>query len=509
MAHFGELPDDVLWRVLWYVAGEHAKTAVEVVPLVCRRWRNVLRELCTDVTLGSRSRIDPRGSIGCSLAVAVARFRRVSEVDASLFSRLDLRDTPVLQSLSRLSLSGCTGVSDEGLGVIAAKCVHLTSLSLELCVAVSADGIGALAHGLHELEHLNLRSCGGVNDRALSAIAVGCPRIMHLDLSRCHGVSDSGLVALGSLRLPLRILSLRGCTLVSDIGIEALARGCRTLESLDMGNAHNNITQAALVSVGRWCPALEHLCLQDWLGALDIGLAAVGDGCPGFNRLILTFWRASSTQLLAGIRAVGATCKALAVVDLGYCDAVVGLKALARGCPGLKRLSLSMSTVGDDDLVAFAHNCRDLTHLDIPNGDITDAGLAVLGSACGNLLKLDIGGCGAVSDAGLAALCEGCRQLTQLRVACCPRLTDVGLIAIGSRLRGLLALDVCGCFGISASGVSEVAARCPRLATLTASRDMPWVTARGPGTFRGAHPGVRICEVDLDQLYVNRMAVRR
>ena len=65
------LSDDVLAKVLSMVARLDCKTATETVPLVCTRWKRVLRTTCSDVMLKFYE-------VGSYIDTAILRFKSVS-----------------------------------------------------------------------------------------------------------------------------------------------------------------------------------------------------------------------------------------------------------------------------------------------------------------------------------------------------------------------------------------------------------------------------------------------
>ena len=195
-----------------------------------------------------------------------------------------------VETLTALGLSGCKGVTDEGVRHLARlpslQHLDLTGTSVTdaglqvlrhlpqlrtLSLAwnrVTGEGIGALAH-CDELEHLNLW-VPQVGDAALRALA-GKRRLHHLGIA----LTDQGLALLHDLpvfkswqggRAELSLighkslpnhLSLRGT--FTDRGMRHL-RGLDGLFSLDIGDSRLGITAAAL----------EPLVSLPHLGALGV-----------------------------------------------------------------------------------------------------------------------------------------------------------------------------------------------------------------------------------------------
>ncbi len=198
------LPDDVLAKVLGMVARRDCKTAVEAVPLVCRRWQRVQKTLCGDVALDMRH-------IGCSLETVLQRFKSVTGL------RLE-----------------CIRYStqDSDLTLIAKNCRSLTQLSLHECGEVTDAGVIAIAENCKSLTLLNLHNCWRVTDDGVIAIAENCKSLTTITLSNCDQVTDAGVIAIAENCKSLTILYLKHCEEVTDAGVIAIAENCKSLTYL-------------------------------------------------------------------------------------------------------------------------------------------------------------------------------------------------------------------------------------------------------------------------------------
>ncbi|KAI4323822.1 hypothetical protein L6164_023400 [Bauhinia variegata] len=120
-----------------------------------------------------------------------------------------------------------------------------------------------------------------------------------------------------------------------------------------------------------------------------------------------------------------------------------GLKALASGCPNLRRLQvIGASELG---LLSVAEECPTLQELELQNcNDNVLRGIA----ACGNLQILKLVGtidgfyCSVVSDIGLTILAQGCKRLVKLELSGCEGSFD-GIKAIGKCCQMLEELTFC------------------------------------------------------------------
>uniref|UniRef100_A0A2P2K6Y0 Grr1 plant n=1 Tax=Rhizophora mucronata TaxID=61149 RepID=A0A2P2K6Y0_RHIMU len=112
----------------------------------------------------------------------------------------------------------------------------------------------------------------------------------------------------------------------------------------------------------------------------------------------------------------------------------VGLRAVARGCPSLKVLSLwNLPFVGDEGLLEIASGCHLLEKLDLSQCTaITDKGLAAIAKNCPNLTDLVIESCANIGNEGLQAVGQYCRNLRSISIKHCPVVGDQGIAGLVS-----------------------------------------------------------------------------
>ncbi|CAL0323173.1 unnamed protein product [Lupinus luteus] len=110
----------------------------------------------------------------------------------------------------------------------------------------------------------------------------------------------------------------------------------------------------------------------------------------------------------------------------------LGLKAVARGCPSLKTLSIwSVATIGDGGLIEIASGCQQLE-------------------------KLDLCRCPTISDKALIAVATNCPNLTELLLESCPNIGNEGLEAIGKCCSNLRSISIKDCTSVSDQGIASL-----------------------------------------------------
>ncbi|KAE8056370.1 hypothetical protein FH972_013148 [Carpinus fangiana] len=110
----------------------------------------------------------------------------------------------------------------------------------------------------------------------------------------------------------------------------------------------------------------------------------------------------------------------------------VGLRAIARGCPSLRVLSLwNLSSVGDEGLCEIANGCHLLEKLELCQcPEITDNALLAVAKHCPNLTDLTIESCSKMGNEGLQAIGRCCHNLKSISIKDCPLLGDQGVASL-------------------------------------------------------------------------------
>ncbi|KAJ9167739.1 hypothetical protein P3X46_019342 [Hevea brasiliensis] len=111
-----------------------------------------------------------------------------------------------------------------------------------------------------------------------------------------------------------------------------------------------------------------------------------------------------------------------------------GLRAIARGCPSLKALTLwKLPLVGDEGLYEIANGCHMLEKLDLCGCPaISDKGLLAIARNCPNLTDLTIEACSGIGNEGLQAVGRYCTNLKSISIENCPVVGDQGISGLVS-----------------------------------------------------------------------------
>nr|XP_032818828.1 F-box/LRR-repeat protein 7-like isoform X1 [Petromyzon marinus] len=267
--------------------------------------------------------------------------------------------------LRRLEVSGCGEISNRGLLEVVTRCPNLEHLDVSDCPEITCVSLipeaSCQACPLHSrhllLRHLDMSGCSGLTDEGLLAVARHCPRLARLYLRRCPGVADGGLRALARHCTALRELSLCDCPTATDAGLRdvAAALGPR-LRYLSLAHCER-VTDVTLRCLGRRCPGLRYLNARGCLGVTDRGLESLGRGCPRLRSLDV-----GRCPLVTdvGLEVLARGCPGLKRLGLKGCEGVSerGLRGVALCCPGLQLLSVQDCNLSPDTLRFVQQHCR-------------------------------------------------------------------------------------------------------------------------------------------------------
>ncbi|CAM0947951.1 unnamed protein product [Alopecurus aequalis] len=165
-------------------------------------------------------------------------------------------------------------IRDRGLQVVAQTCKNLQRLRVER------------GYGIPESAH------GSVTQVGLMALAQGCP---HLQYCAVHvsDITNAGLEAIGTYSKNLNdfrlvLLGTGPLTIESplDDGVRELLRGCTKLRRFAFYVRPGTLSDRGLSYVGQFSNTVRYMLLGN-VGASDDGLLAFARGCPSLQKLEL------------------------------------------------------------------------------------------------------------------------------------------------------------------------------------------------------------------------------
>lgn len=233
-------------------------------------------------------------------------------------------------------------------------------------------------------------------------------------------------------------------------------------------------------------------------GVTNTGLKAVARGCPSLR--VLSLWNLSIIGD-DGLIEIANECHLLEKVDLYQCPAITdkALLAIAKNCPGLTSLTLeSCPSIGNESLQAIGHCCPNLKSITIKNcARIGDQGIANLFSSAGNQLTKARLEALSVSDVSLAVIGRYGSALTDLTLVSLQNVKERGFWVMGSckGLVNLQSFSVTACQGVTDAGLEAVGKGSPNLKRVCL-RKCAFVSDNGLVSFAKAAASVESIQLD-------------
>jgi F-box and leucine-rich repeat protein 2/20 len=365
--------------------------------------------------------------------------------------------------LKDITLGGRVKISGTGLLELAANLPGMTSIDLRLTSHMTHLGITAIAKRCPALVKISvLQGCESTSssvelNKSIRAIARGCPKLQTFSISWCYWLSDASLAFLAERCKELRSVCLHGCDLVTVRAIRAIANSCPDLEKLSIGgrrtyDSHgtsciSQITDESFIIVGQKCSKLVDFSISHH-NVADIGIAALARGCPQLRRFYAHDCQSISTD---GMMALTHGCKELRTIVLYGCERIKddSLFRIAEGCLELTSFTIiSCQKVSKSGISFIVRGCEKLTSITMKNcRRIDDTALIAIGSSCANLREITMekhinSTSQEFSDRGLTAIACGCPALESISISYSPNITDASVIVLAQKCLQLKSITL-------------------------------------------------------------------
>lgn len=321
-----------------------------------------------------------------------------------------LQKLSVLQSIK---LDGCL-VTCSGLEAIGNWCVSLRELSLSKCSGVTDEGLSFVVTKHKDLRKLDITCCRNITDVSIDHITESCTKLTSLRMESCTRVLREAFVLIGQRCHFLEELDLTDNE-IDDKGLESISR-CTKLSSLKLGICLN-ITEKGLSHIGMCCSKLKELDLYRCVGMADSGISAIAYACTGLEMINIAYCKSiTDTSLIQLSR-----CTRLNTFECRGCPLItsVGLAAIAVGCRQLTKLDIKKCyNIDDTGMIPLAHFSQNLRQINLSYSSVTDVGVLSLASiSC--LQSMTILHTKGLTPSGLAAALLACGGLTKVKLHSC------------------------------------------------------------------------------------------
>ncbi|KAK2432585.1 F-box/LRR-repeat protein [Trifolium repens] len=315
-----------------------------------------------------------------------------------------------LSMLQSITLDGCI-ITSDGLKAIGNLGISLKELSLSKCSGVTDEALSFLVSKHRDLRKLDITCCRKITDVSIASIANSCRSLTSLKMESCTLVSSEAYILIGQKCHYLEELDLTDNE-IDDEGLESISR-CSRLSSLKLGICLN-ITDRGVAYVGMCCSKLKELDLYRCTGVTDLGISAIASGCPDLEMINTAYCTSITDRALFCL----SKCANLQTLEIRGCLLVtsIGLASISMNCKQLSRLDIKKCyNIDDSGMIPLAHFSQNLRQINLSYSSVTDVGLLSLaGISClQNFTLLHLQG---LSPQGLAAALLACGGLTKAKL---------------------------------------------------------------------------------------------
>ncbi|KAL2168874.1 hypothetical protein VTG60DRAFT_6776 [Thermothelomyces hinnuleus] len=312
-------------------------------------------------------------------------------------------------------------ITEASIDAITENCPRLQGLNISGCQRVSNESLVRLAQRCKYLKRLKLNDCTQLQDSAVLAFAENCPNILEIDLQQCRSIGNEPITALFTKGHALRELRLANCELIDDSAFLSLPsnRKYEHLRILDLSSSMG-ITDRAIEKIIEVAPRLRNLVLQKCRNLTD-----------------------------AAVYAISRLERNLHFLHLGHCSQITddGVKRLVSMCTRIRYIDLGCCTNLTDDSVTRLANLPKLKRIGLVKcANITDASVIALANANrrprmrrdahGNLIPGEYSSSQSCLERVHLSYCTNLTQTSIIRLLnSCPRLTHLSLTGVQAFLR--------------------------------------------------------------------------
>ncbi|KAI4355793.1 hypothetical protein L6164_004533 [Bauhinia variegata] len=464
------LPDHLVWEILSRIKKSSDRNSFS---LVCKRLYHLDNSQRHSLRVGCG--MDPANE---ALTCLCKRFSTLSKVEITYAGWM-----------SKLGKQ----LDDQGLLILANHCPSLSNLTLSYCTFITDVGLRYLA-SCCKLSSLRLNFTPRITGCGILSLVVGCKNLSRLHLIRCLNVSSvEWLEYLGKLGT-LEDLSIKNCRAIGEGDLIKLGPGWQKLKRLqfEVDANYRYMKVYDRLSVDSWqkqcvpCENMLELSLVNCIISPGRGLACVLRKCKNLEKIHL--------DMCVGVRDCDIICLSQRSSNL---ESISFRVPSDFSLPSLVNNQLRLT---DESLKAIAQNCSKLKSVRVSFSDgefpssssFTLNGILCLIQKC-PVQELALDHVYSFNDIGMEALCGG-EYLESLELVRCQEISDEGLQLV-SQFPRLNMLRLRKCLGISDDGLKPLVGSFKL--DLLAVEDCPQISERG---LQGAAKSVSFRQ-DLSWMY--------
>lgn len=398
-----------------------------------------------------------------------------NDLEDSLFGRLS-----VCNRLERLTLTGCTQISDEMIGSVVANCKHLVAadfsevhqltdatvfaiaqncprlqgINLTGCKQVTSASVAALAKNCKLMRRVKLCNCELVGDEALSTLAEHCPVLLEVDLINCPLISDKSVRKIWQYSFHMRELRLAQCGKLTDLAFPAPPSSL----------AHaGTYTIAGAASMANSAPASRGASPMGFQTGARPGYATSSEALP-------TSMMMPDAPVHTHLRA-GRLFDHLRILDLTNCSTIsdASIEGIVSNVPRLRNLILAKCTrLTNESAYSIARLGKNLHYLHLGHvSNLTDRAVCHLARSCTRLRYIDLACCLQLTDLSVIELAANLPKLRRIGLVRVSNLTDQAIYSLVERYTSLERIHLSYCENITVPAIFWLLERLSRLTHLS------------------------------------------
>ncbi|CCU81875.1 ubiquitin ligase complex F-box protein GRR1 [Blumeria hordei DH14] len=180
------------------------------------------------------------------------------------------------QHLLALDISGDIQITERSMEVLAKNCPRLQGLNITGCIRISSTSMALVADRCRYIKRLKLNDCNQLDDTAIIEFAKKCPHILEIDLHQCKNIGNESITALLQNGRSLRELRLANCDLISDSALLSLPvdRKYENLRILDLTFC-TRLTDRAVEKIIKVAPRLRNVVFAKCRLLTDVAIDAI------------------------------------------------------------------------------------------------------------------------------------------------------------------------------------------------------------------------------------------
>ncbi|KAG8742253.1 SCF ubiquitin ligase complex subunit [Ceratobasidium sp. 414] len=358
------------------------------------------------------------------------------------------------------------------------------------------DTVVSRIAGCTRLERLTLVGCSALTDESLETILRGMPHLVALDLTGVSSVSDRSITALAHTAPKLQGINLGGCKYVTDEGVGQLATHCTLLRRVKLAGLI--VTNQSVIHLARSCPLLLEMDLNGCIGISNpairelwtysrhirelklglIGNSLTDDAFPApvdsqATRMTANTPANSEPQLFIPVETSLQTARSfehLRILDLTSCTSLTdtAVEGIISVAPKIRNLVLAKCALLTDNAIASVCKLgRYLHYLHLGHVSlITDGAVIQLARTCTRLRYVDLACCTQLTDLSVTELATlvKLRRIGLVRVV---NLTDQAVFALSERQSSLERIHLSYCEQVTIPAVHFLLQRLHKLTHLS------------------------------------------